>query len=174
VKDEERARELLDALDGYEWPQTRIGVATEMVKKIRAELSADPEIDEGASRVAKRVAAAFDRRLEQVRADRDAEWSTAWLEFVKSIGASTPVPLSVPSDLAPYLLMHKEHEAERDAELQRAMAVVEAVLRYNDRGSCCEFDGCPGNQYVDGQDIPHNQGCPLVANGFITPEGASK
>lgn len=55
-----------------------------------------------------------------------------------------------------------------EKKLERAMAVVEAVLREQDiHTECCLCE----TVHPEGMDWEHNEECPLVQGGFVTVEG---
>ena len=74
---------------------------------------------------------------------------------------------------------------EKKAELRRAMAVAQAAIDWQaDTGGChfCGFGLVPdynvGLAVLHGSEAPlarkHDDDCPLVENGFITPDGGRK
>jgi hypothetical protein len=74
------------------------------------------------------------------------------------------------------LMAYIGQQEERDAELRRAMAVVNAAIAWqNDTGGChfCGFsyEGIGAELLMRAAPVEHEADCPLVAQGFIMPDG---
>jgi hypothetical protein len=58
---------------------------------------------------------------------------------------------------------------EQSAKLERAMAVIDWLIRDADGDACRLCDVSVGD--IESEDDAHAQDCPLVAQGFIRPDG---
>src|SRR6185369_10043694 len=73
--------------------------------------------------------------------------------------------------LASYIDEQESVRSERDAELRRAMAVTQAAIDWQADTGGCHFCGFGIVLGPPTRDVPHDAECPLVVNGFITPDG---